>query len=227
MNSDKVAPCYTLNDQGLRALGLALTGAHRTGKTTLAKFISDKNEIPFIQTSLTTLANHMGVKIGLDMPFDQRRSFQEEALAQFARQYEAESKNGMFVTDRCPLDLIAYVVTAWHPAFADAEMTAWATDYVTRCIALFNQYFLHAIIVQPAAIPYVEEAQKAENIDFYREALNTTIIGTAWGDTVDPVVSILPRGIVDFTERAKWVTDDYADSLGQYVRTIKQSLPMQ
>lgn len=206
---------------------MALAGAHRTGKTTVAKAFSEEAEMPFIQTSLSALATDMGVKIGLDMPFEQRQQFQERALALFENEYQTKGDNGCFVTDRSPIDLAAYVMTAWHPNFVTPELTDWAFDYVNRCLEMVNRYFKTVIIIQPASFPFVQEAQKGENIDLYRESLNATMIGLALHDDCDATTIIMPRNLTDFAKRCDFVKAEYADDLKYYIAGLKANLPIQ
>jgi hypothetical protein len=213
-------------DEHMRALGLGFSGCHRSGKTTIAKRIAEKNNCPFIETSMSALANEMGVKIGLDMPFDQRQEYQEAALAKYLSMYEEFGSGGLFTTDRTPIDLAAYVVTAWHPAVVDEAQTFWADDYVERCLKATNEWLFQIAVIQPG-IAWVDADQKAENINFYRESLNTTCIGLAWDDRVTSACHIVNRNVLDLDERVSSVVAAYSENIGDYVRNLKLTCPVQ
>ena len=221
-------PVYDLHDSELRALGLGLSGAHRTGKTTLAARLAKSNNCPFVQTSMSALANEMGIKIGLDMPFAQRRALQEAALVLFEKTYEEQGSGILFITDRTPIELAAYVITAWHPSVVgDPELDAWAYDYVKRCIEATNRWFLTLVIIQPSSIPFVEASQKGEDIDIYREALNYTMMGLAWDDQIRTHVNIMPRDLIDLADRSSYVAKDYTENISEYAQVLRTSLTLQ
>lgn len=219
-------PYPSIGDEHLKALGLGLAGAHRTGKTTVAKQIAEKNSCPLVQVSLSGLANSIGVRIGLDMPFPDRVEFQEKGLALMERAYEEGGAGRLFVTDRTPLDLAAYVITAWHPLLATSGETDWCDDYVGRCIDATNTWLFQLGVVQPG-IPWVDEAQKGENIRFYREALNTTIIGLCWDADVKPAVHIIDRDILSVDARVQEVVTAYSESISEYSQANSSRYPMQ
>lgn len=219
-------PFPSIGDEHLKALGLGLAGAHRTGKTTVGKIIAEKNNCPFVQVSLSDLADSMGVRIGLDMPFRDRVCFQDKALKIMERAYEKGGAGRLFITDRTPLDLAAYVITAWHPALATRGETDWCDDYVGRCIDVTNTWLFQLGIIQPG-IPWVDEAQKGENIRFYREALNTTIIGLCWDANVKPATHIVERDILDVDDRVQEVVAAYTESISEYSQANTSVYPLQ
>ena len=216
---------YNLHDQDLRAFGIGFSGAHRTGKTTLAKLMSDKNEMPFVQSSMSALANEMGIKIGLDMPFEQRREFQERALVMFEDSYR-KYEGVMFFTDRTPIDLIGYVMTAWHPNYVTPELTEWAYDYTSRCIDATNRWFFNLFIVPPADIPYEDAQQKGENIDFYRESLHATMVGVSFDDKIRSTVALLERSMTDLTARANYCASLVGSTISEYRSVLGSSLTL-
>lgn len=217
---------YKDHDSEPKALGLGFSGAHRTGKTTVAKLIADVNSYPFIQSSMTSIANDMGIKVGLAMPWEERVEFQERGLKAFEADYEKAS-HGMFVSDRTPLDLAAYVITAWHPAVATPAQTDWAHDYVKRCKEATNRWFFQVSIIQPANIPYEEADQKGDNIDFYRENFNAVVTGLGWSDEIYAGIHIIPRGLLSIQERAEAVCQEYAKNLSNFSDILASSCPVQ
>lgn len=215
----------SIGDEHLKALGFGLAGAHRTGKTTVARKLAEFNDCPLIQVSLSGLASDMGIKIGLDMPWKDRVRFQEEAFYLMLDAYE-QGEGQLFITDRTPLDLAAYVITAWHPSFADKAMTDWANDYVKRCMEASNAWLFQIGIVQPG-IPWADAEQKGENIEFYRENLNTAIMGLAYGEWCKSPVFTLRRGTLDLDARTELLTRAYSESISQYSQANTRNFPIQ
>jgi nicotinamide riboside kinase len=89
-------------------LRIAITGAHGTGKTTLARALSEKLGLPLIAEQARLVAAEMGVKNCEDLLRNPRlaREFQERVLEEQIRAQLAHP--GGFVSDRCTLDCIAY-----------------------------------------------------------------------------------------------------------------------
>jgi adenylate kinase family enzyme len=84
---------------------IGICGAHGTGKTTLAKVISETYNLPIISQLMRNFWQEYGVMDFEKLPKDVRTTFQKESLL---RQIDAEDSSDNFVTDRTVLDQIAY-----------------------------------------------------------------------------------------------------------------------
>ncbi|RPF49621.1 AAA domain-containing protein [Thermodesulfitimonas autotrophica] len=87
---------------------IAITGAHGTGKTTLARALSEELGLPLITERARLVARQMEVKTCEELfrnP-DLAREFQERVLEEQIRAQLAHPQG--FVSDRCTLDCIAY-----------------------------------------------------------------------------------------------------------------------
>lgn len=87
---------------------IAITGAHGTGKTTLARALSEKLGLPLIAEQARLVAEEMGVKTCEELLQNSKlaRQFQERVLEEQIRAQLARPEG--FVSDRCTLDCIAY-----------------------------------------------------------------------------------------------------------------------
>lgn len=87
---------------------IAITGAHGTGKTTLAQALSEKLGLPLIAEQARLVAKRMGVKNCEELLRNPKlaREFQERVLEEQIRAQLAHPEG--FVSDRCTLDCIAY-----------------------------------------------------------------------------------------------------------------------
>jgi hypothetical protein len=97
-----------------KAIRLAFTGASGTGKTTLARWVSEQFDLPLNPVGSRSVAKAMG----FDNPYDvdaagQRGPFQRR-LVEDKRAWEDTHES--FVTDRTTLDNLAY--TALHDVYA-------------------------------------------------------------------------------------------------------------
>lgn len=107
---------------------IAFTGCSGTGKTTLAKIVSQIYNIPYNPVGARSVAAEMG----LETPYDAdrlgvRAEFQERLIQ---AKYDWESKHTSFVTDRTAWDQQCYAKLALpdHSFSADYYQTAAATD---------------------------------------------------------------------------------------------------
>ena len=86
-----------------------LCGAHRTGKTTLAKAFSNYSGMPFVQTGASHVFADMGLDPKVDYPLEVRLDIQKRILESFEKQCSSV-KTKHFITDRTPIDFMAYMM---------------------------------------------------------------------------------------------------------------------
>lgn len=91
-----------------RNLRVAFCGASGTGKTSLAEFVASKYSLPLNPVGARSVAAAMGFSspYAAETP-DERRAFQERLLEE---KFAWETEQPRFVTDRTPLDNLAYVM---------------------------------------------------------------------------------------------------------------------
>lgn len=153
--------------------GVGISGAHRVGKTTLARLFSETHGIPFVDTSSIRVWDSFGLKPSDAHPFGVRllvqRAILEDCCSQWAMQ------DGAFITDRTPIDFLAYTYANIAGAISD-EDRAELTEYERLCFAALSLYFRVLVVVQPG-IPIVEAPGKAVTEPAYIEHLNHLMIG--------------------------------------------------
>jgi predicted ATPase len=211
-------------DEHRRALGIGLSGAHRTGKTTVARRFAEVNECPLILSSATSVAKDMGIKVDIGMPIADRMAFQEEVLRRFEDVYETQAGNGLFIADRTPLDFAAYMLTDWHPVTSGSEHNAQIIDYVQRCMTVTERYFYLVSVVQPG-IAYVSGDGKPAPNDLYQELLNTTLIGLAADTLVRNHFYLMPRTVTENEERCSHIGHVYSKKISEYHNYLAEVLP--
>lgn len=187
---------------------LGYTGAHRTGKTTLAKEVAQRLDIPVLLTSATEIYQAIGRDPKADYPIDERIAIQEAILYGFEKQYRAASEQSrQFVADRTPLDLAGYlladVTRTTFTDFEDPQRTAlMVNDYVERCIEATNRWFSTVILVQPG-ITTVEAAGKAPGCPAYMEHLNMLMGGVLNDSRVMTRSFRMPRRVTTLEDRVQ------------------------
>lgn len=204
-----------------QAFGCGLTGAHRTGKTTVGKALAGGMQCPFIGSSASGIAKSMGITTFEGMPKVLRREYQEKVLEAFCEAYETESMNGTFVSDRTPLDFAAYVLSEWSPADSDPEHDAWVIDYVKRCKEATSRYFFQVAIVQPG-IPFQAEEGKGGGGECLQEVLNTLAIGLITDPEVHSHMMIVPRWMTDNEQRVNCVAAVFGNRFSEYAESLAE-----
>tara|TARA_B100002049_G_scaffold206735_1_gene167389 strand:- start:1254 stop:1859 length:606 start_codon:yes stop_codon:yes gene_type:complete len=155
---------------------LGLTGAHRTGKTTLARAYAELADIPFIETNVGAIAQVMGIPVDRPIPFASRMLLQQALLAHFTELFK--EAGGVFISDRTPLDLIAYTLADARNC-TSGVMEVIVSKYVTACLNLTDRYFGGVLILQPG-IPIAAEEGKAEPNTAYMAQFNAIVRGVAF-----------------------------------------------
>lgn len=115
-----------------KPLRISLSGPSGTGKTTLAKYISETYDIPFIETSTKPLWEKYGIsshqeliKLGATDP-TWGLEFQYEVLRFRAKQIDGVES---FVCDRSPLDNLAYFLLQNTHLLSERE----TDNYIKAC----------------------------------------------------------------------------------------------
>jgi hypothetical protein len=211
-----------IGDEHMRALGCGLAGAHRVGKSLLAQRLHEVNKCPLIVSAGGPIARLMGIEVRVGMPMAERLAYQEAILRVSCEAYATQ--NGLFLTDRTPLDFAAYAILDWK-AGVDEHLDVHLSSYIERCLDATNRYFFHIGVIQPG-IPYVEEPGKPAPNPLYQELLNTTIIGLTWDDAVNATVHIIPRGVTDLRQRIDLITHSYSSEITGYRRVLGETLAM-
>jgi hypothetical protein len=180
--------------------GLGLCGAHRTGKTTLAQRLAHETGLPFVITQTSAVFREYGLDPAEPMDFRTRLDIQTKVLA--AAEVVWAEEAGAFITDRTPLDMVAYTLgDIQGTTVVDAAALA---DYVERCFTVTNQLFTQLVMIQPG-IPLVAAPGKAALNPAYLEHLNSLIIGLCHDERLRVHSYCMPRHILIMEKRMEWI----------------------
>jgi predicted ATPase len=123
------------------------SGAHRSGKTTLAKAVAERLKIHYHDASTTRIAKELGFDAVANLPLIERMEFQTRLLGRFLKDLQAAPRPA--ITDRTPLDMAAYMLGEITMHNTDAETGETVKNYLDLCIAATNRHFDSIIIVRP------------------------------------------------------------------------------
>jgi len=184
-------------------MNIGLCGSHRTGKTTLAEAISKRTGMPFLKTVTSEVFQQCGLDPSRPMDFKKRLGIQHKILD--AAEKIWQTKEAQFITDRTPLDMMAYTL-------ADIQGTTEVNfdeleGYLARCIDVTNTFFALLVLVQPG-IPLMHEEGKAALNEGYLEHLNYVILGLCNDDRIRGTFVYLHRAMTSLDDRAKTVLNE-------------------
>ena len=178
---------------------IGLCGAHRTGKTTLARAFAEKHGLAFVETQTKQVFKNMGLDPSRQYSFSTRLTIQEEIL-KCADALYAEVGPKPAITDRTPIDYLMYTMADAVHDSVPADQQERLKQYVKDCIEVTNKRFGVLILVQPG-IKLVTEDGKAVINEAYIEHLNSLALGLMVDERVKPHHFYIPRSLLTVEDR--------------------------
>jgi hypothetical protein len=175
---------------------IGICGSHRTGKTTLAKNISQTLKIPFIPTQTNNVFAQHGLHPAQPLNFKTRLWIQQQVLASAIELWQTQTDT--YVTDRTPIDFIAYTLADIQGNTVD-EFTQ-LENYLSDCFQATDEFFTQLIVIQPA-IPLIQAPGKAALNRSYMEHLNILIQGLCHDERLHCPAYVIRRDIIDIQAR--------------------------
>jgi len=183
-------------------LTCGLSGAHRTGKTTLAKAVAGKMGLTFIETSTSAIFKELGLDPAATFDFAERLRIQDIILDRTVKQYAAHAGTAS-ITDRTPLDMLAYTMSEALGTMRPEDEEAF-DSYTTRCFEATNNWFSTICVIQPG-IPLVAAPGKAAMSRGYMEHLNSLILGFSADPRLTAPHFYVPRRNLALEDRVECV----------------------
>ena len=191
---------------------IGLMGAHRTGKTTLAQRFAEECQVPFVTSSTSQVFADLGLDVREDYPFDVRLQAQAKVLERMAGQYD--KVRGAFVTDRTPLDALAYTLADVQKINITPREDELVQEYMTACFDLTNDTFYSALIVPPG-LPYVVEPGKPPPNASYQEHIHSLVFGLVMDERARVSCTVLPRNMTALPARMQSLAALFQRSINQ------------
>src|SRR5690606_24761463 len=162
----------------------------RSGKTTLAQAVAKELELPFVATSTSQVFKDLGLDPAKINNATDRQRVQDKILTTLEDQW---SEYPEFVTDRTPLDLIAYTLTSGHLLLDDE----WVEDYILECRSLLRRFSWIGLV--PPSIALQEAELKASLTQVSIQQVHFLIRGLFDQYVGKPKGFILPFGRLQST----------------------------
>lgn len=176
---------------------IAICGAHRTGKTTLARAAAEVIGASFVPTSFSSVFRERGVNVQAGMSVDERLEIQEALLARARVIYRQAL--APFITDRSPIDLLAYTLAEVGKSLTAAQ-EARVSAYADACFDLAGEHFTTLVLVQPG-IPLVADATKAVASPTYLAHLTALMRGLLADERLAARVGVIGAETIDLSAR--------------------------
>lgn len=180
-------------------MAIGLCGAHRTGKTSLARAYAQRRDVPFVETSVSAIWRELGLDPAVTYDFETRLMVQEKILQRVDAVY-GEFSGLDFVSDRTPLDMAAYTLGDAIGDRVPVGCHERLAKYINACFEVTNRRFGMVFLIQPG-IALVEEEGKAAMNSSYIEHLNSLILGLTVDERLTCQHFYMPRAVLDFEDR--------------------------
>ncbi|CAO3459581.1 hypothetical protein [Azospirillum argentinense] len=128
---------------------IGINGAHRSGKSTLAKALSERLGLPYLDANVTPELLARGFDQVAPMSAERRLACQEMRLELFAAKIAAAPRP--CITDRSFLDIAAYSLAELTRMQEDPALGGAVAEHVERCVHLTRLHFDHLIALRPLA----------------------------------------------------------------------------
>ena len=188
-------------------IAIGLSGAHRTGKTTLAKELAKKMGMNFSPSFVSKIFEKRGFDPRSTLPIMDRLTIQQEILDAHVDTWLSAS--GGFVTDRTYLDFIAYTLCNVRQEDLNDPVVNRMLNKFIDDVEEATMCFEHIFVLRPG-IGVMEEPGKASTNWFHIKQLDTAICGTALDmmsrfDVEDNAILIMPDEALELNHRVELI----------------------
>lgn len=189
---------------------IAFLGAHRCGKTTLVKALSEKTGIPVLLSDASAIFKLKRLAPDQEMSESMRLGIQGQIAASHWKR--VTDAGDSFFSDRSFLDFGMYVQLMVHQGITERMIDRCARSYVSRRIEDAAKAY-DRIYAIPSVLDFVEEEGKFKRDDAQIALLEEIIDTFAHDYRVKNIVRHLPRSVVDLNERVDWVMRDMKSNI--------------
>lgn len=188
--------------------GVGLSGAHRVGKTTLAKACEKDLGLVYIDTDVGAVFKNWRLSPKTNYQFEARMALQWHILNHVAEKYEAAGDRP-FITDRTPIDLLAYTLFEVDRDNVKGELETDLQAYEKACFDVLNHFFNVVVIVQPGIALTDADTSAQSNVSFMN-TINTLASGLTLNEKMMVQATYIPKHILDLNQRVRAVEESIA-----------------
>ena len=175
---------------------IGICGAHRTGKTTLAKALAKALNMPFVEIGTSAIFAKNNLDPAKPMDFRTRLYIQQQILKHAVEVWLGMDKP--FICDRTPIDMMAYTLAEVQGDTLDRQTEQELLDYLVQCRISLDRDF-GALVLVPPAIPIVDAIGKASPSPNYINHIHLLCLGLYNQSSIDGY--IIPQHITNLNDR--------------------------
>jgi nicotinamide riboside kinase len=197
-------------------MAFGFAGAHRTGKTTLAKLVAEDLKMTFHDASVSKIMREAGINAVGNVPLEARVEAQEFLLRRYLKDLQWAPRP--LVTDRTPLDMIGYMLGEITMHNTDAKLGARIQNYVEECLGATLVHFDTIIVVRPLTT-YVEDPDKPPMNRAYQTLVQFIVEGAA--TTCEDAVFVNHIDVEDLARRRELANDILSNRMTELAEQSK------
>jgi hypothetical protein len=198
-------------------MSFGLAGAHRTGKTTLAKQVAEDLGYSYHNGSVSAIMREFGIDAVGDIPLQQRIEAQEFLLGKYLQNLHWAPRP--MITDRTPLDMIGYMLGEVTMHNTDPVLAKRIDAYVVKCLEAALTQFDTIVICRPLT-KYVVDAKSPPLNPAFQSAIQFLIEGAC--RQVDDTIFIQTLMTTDFQTRRAHTGQIFKERLDDLVGQSKK-----
>ena len=147
--------------------GYGIAGAHRSGKTTLARAVALTRGIEYLDANVSKVITGLGYTPKQELPFEERLKVQNAILESLRFKY-AMMAGKDFITDRTPFDVLGYTFSEVSRATLDDEGRRAFAAHVALALRITAEYLQGVMLIRPLLNP-PEDSTSAQACPVYMQ----------------------------------------------------------
>ncbi len=128
--------------------GYGIAGAHRSGKTTLARAVALTRGIEYLDANVSKVITDLGYSPKQELPFEERLKVQNAILESLRFKY-AMMGDKDFITDRTPFDVLGYTFSEVSRTTLTPELTKAFAAHVALAIRITMDHLHGVMLIRP------------------------------------------------------------------------------
>lgn len=178
-------------------MNIVIAGAHRVGKTTVAKALAEALNGTAHNASASSIYERYKVNPGVYIPLDKRMEIQTEIVRTYLELFESVAprySSEVNIFDRTLFDHLAYVQTYLMDVLPEIEqrrLVQTYSNYVQDVMPRYQSQTTAVILIHPHKdLAFVEEAYKGRNDEQHIRLLDAHITSNVWHYAHCPVIQV-------------------------------------